>query len=77
MYHQFGSISKLTTVRDESINELYARTASSQFVVAKRIRAEENGTASNELYLLVGRKDASLTDAEREFWRFGDQRDLA
>ncbi|WWD17044.1 hypothetical protein CI109_101481 [Kwoniella shandongensis] len=47
-----------TLQRAASISEVYAKTSGSQFVVAKQ--SEEK-----ELYLLVGRKEASLTDAEQ------------
>lgn len=59
---------------ERSISEIYARTPS-KFVVAKRTRTTSSPNApgdeakarnGGELYMLVGRKDASLTDAERE-----------
>lgn len=43
---------------DPSISEVYARTPASRFVAAKR-------SGKEELYMLVGRKDASLVDADR------------
>ncbi len=60
---------------ERSISEIYARTPASKFVVAKRTRTTSSPNApgdeakarnGGELYMLVGRKDASLTDAERE-----------
>lgn len=48
---------------------MYARTSASRFVVAKRFNPEvEEG--EKELYMLVGRKDASLTDAECECFKY-------
>lgn len=67
------------------IREVYARTPASKFIVAKKVpprplqKGEPTDTASvgghekaqvrEEVYMLVGRKDASLTDAERELDR--------
>jgi hypothetical protein len=52
------------------MTEIYARTGEGQFVVAKRnavvVNEGEQGKMWDEMYMLVGRKDASLTDAERE-----------
>ncbi|KAK8864661.1 hypothetical protein IAR55_001911 [Kwoniella newhampshirensis] len=47
-----------TLKSDPMISEIYAKMPASQFVVAKH-------TAEKELYLHVGRKEASLTDAEQ------------
>lgn len=66
---------------DPSVLEILARTPSSRFVVAKRARTtplskdtEEKATGNgSELYMLVGRKDASLTDAERESLLHADE----
>jgi len=44
---------------DPSIHEIYAKSATGRFLVAKK-------SGNEEMYMQVGRKDASLTDAERE-----------
>ena len=54
-------IGRTDGVSDTAIHELYAKTSGGRFVVAKK---STNGVG--ELYLQVGRKDASLTDAERK-----------
>ena len=58
---------------DTSVNEVFARTPESRFIIAKRagvsLRPNDTGLQSEdggELYMLVGKKDASLTDAERK-----------
>lgn len=67
--------------RNQAIREVYARTPASKFIVAKKVlpKARQQGAdgqricghekeqAHEEVYMLVGRKDASLTDAEREW----------
>lgn len=42
------------------MSEVFARTAASRFVAAKQ---DEDG----ETYMLVGKRDASLVDADRQF----------
>ena len=59
------SSSALTELREMNTDEVYARTPSSKFVTVKRV--EKNGTPG-QLFMMVGRKDASLTDAEREWY---------
>ena len=44
---------------DPSIHEIFAKSATGRFLVAKK-------SGNEEMYMQVGRKDASLTDAERE-----------
>lgn len=44
------------------VTEVYAQTPQARFAVAKRARGDGAG---GELFVLTGRKDASLTDAER------------
>jgi len=54
---------------DPSVSEMYARTPASKFVIAKRTRTvsqDAKDKIHGELYMLVSRKDASLTDAERQ-----------
>jgi hypothetical protein len=51
---------------DAAIQEVYAKTSTGNFVVAKK------SSGVGELYLQVGRNDASLTDAERESNRLRD-----
>jgi hypothetical protein len=41
--------------------EIYAKSSTGKVILAKRV-------VGGELYLQVGRKDASLTDAEREYF---------
>ncbi|WVQ99665.1 hypothetical protein IAU59_006804 [Kwoniella sp. CBS 9459] len=63
---------------DPFIEEIYAKTPASKFVVSKSLAAdstedddeksESGGTQERkELYMVVGRKDASLTDADHAF----------
>jgi hypothetical protein len=40
--------------------EIYAKSSTGKVILAKRV-------GGGELYLQVGRKDASLTDADREY----------
>jgi hypothetical protein len=44
---------------DPTVHEIYAKSSTGRFLVAKK-------TGEEELYMQIGRKDASLTDAERE-----------
>ena len=46
---------------ESSTEEIYARTPDGKVIVARRKEEKEE-----ELYMVVGRKDASLTDAECE-----------
>jgi hypothetical protein len=53
-----------------ALKEVYARTPNSKFIAAKRMRTTSTGDnvgedgKSAELYMSVGKKDASLTDAD-------------
>ena len=42
------------------MHEIYAKSSTGKFIVASR-------TGQEEMYMQVGKKDASLSDAEREF----------
>lgn len=65
--------------RYPNTSEIFARTPAGRFVLVKRTRTlsvpaqepihsdtDEPPQERGEVYMLVGRKDASLTDAERE-----------
>jgi hypothetical protein len=45
--------------RDSSVHEIYAKSSTGKFLVASKQGVEE-------IYMQVGKKDASLTDAERK-----------
>jgi hypothetical protein len=45
--------------RDSSVHEIYAKSSTGKFLVASKQGTEE-------MYMQVGKKDASLTDAERK-----------
>jgi hypothetical protein len=46
-------------ISDKNVIEVYAKSSNGKFLIAKRM-------GEGEVYLQLGRKDASLTDAERE-----------
>lgn len=65
----------MLTARNEAIREVYGRTPASKFIIAKKVLPKigrstladtPESSKREEVYMLVGRKDASLTDAERE-----------
>jgi hypothetical protein len=72
----------LTEASDPGTVEIFERTSAGRFVVAKRTRPAppfhsctssedettggRKGEERGEMFMLVGKKDASLTDAERE-----------
>jgi hypothetical protein len=45
--------------RDPTVHEIYAKSSTGKFLVATK-------QGSEEMYMQVGKKDASLTDAERK-----------
>lgn len=57
-------------ILDPSIDEVYAKTPSAKFIVSKRLKGDEVGVSqkgeTGEIHLVIGRKDANLTDAERK-----------
>ncbi|WVF71198.1 hypothetical protein IAT40_005998 [Kwoniella sp. CBS 6097] len=64
-----------TLQSDWTVEEIYTKTPASKLVVAKRIAPDgvEKQTEhekTKELYMVVGRKDASLTDADHAFRSF-------
>lgn len=50
---------RILMISDKSVMEIYAKSSNGKFLIAKRM-------GEGEVYLQLGRKDASLTDAERE-----------
>lgn len=63
-----GDSSTLAALRDlilGDVGEVLAQTPGGRFVIAKRADQDGEEAKEGELYAVTGRRDASLTDAER------------
>lgn len=62
---------------DLMINEVYAKTPAAKFIVSKRLKDETTRSSAKigkeeQVHLVIGRKDANLTDAERKLLQYSE-----